>query len=95
MRVQLIKFLVGIVFVLFAQSLRLSGADRRFKAFVLTAGTMSDEVDFKTGAYKEFREKIGPEKFDASFLVEQLKLKPVPANVIAGVPDLYQPPRQN
>jgi len=164
MRVQLIKFLVGIVFVLFAQSLRLSGVDRRFKAFVLMAGTMSDEVDFKTGAYKEFREKIGPEKFDAfvakhsyldqgkyvshaapatvflqyatqedfmtpdrareyekvvsepkrfklyeaphalnaearrdriAFLVEQLKLKPVPANVIAGVPDLYQPPRQN
>jgi hypothetical protein len=28
-----------------------------------------------------------------AFLVEQLKLKPVPANVIAAVPDLYQPPR--
>jgi len=38
---------------------------------------------------------MGPEKFDASFLVEQLKLKAVPANVIAGVPDIYQPPRQN
>jgi dienelactone hydrolase len=43
----------------------LSGVDRRFKAFVLMAGTMSDEVDFKTGAYKDFREKVGPEKFDA------------------------------
>jgi len=142
----------------------LSGVDRRFKAFVLMAGTMSDEVDFKTGAYKEFREKVGPAKFDAftarhsyldqgkyvshaapatvflqyatqedfmtpdrareyekvvsepkrfklyeaphalnaearrdriAFLVEQLKLKPVPPKVIAAVPDLYQPPREN
>lgn len=142
----------------------LSGVDRRFKAFVLMAGTMSDEVDFKTGAYKEFREKVGPAKFDAftakhsyldqgkyvshaapatvflqyatqedfmtpdrareyekvvsepkrfklyeashalnaearrdriAFLVEQLKLKPVPPTVIAAIPDLYQPPREN
>jgi cephalosporin-C deacetylase-like acetyl esterase len=43
----------------------LSGVDRRFKAFVLMAGTMSDEVDMKTGAYDEFRKKVGPEKFDA------------------------------
>lgn len=43
----------------------LSGVDRRFKAFVLMAGTMSDEVDLKSGAYKDFREKVGPEKFDA------------------------------
>lgn len=43
----------------------LSGVDRRFKAFVLMAGTMSDEVDFKMGAYEEFRQKVGPEKFDA------------------------------
>ncbi len=43
----------------------LSGVDRRFKAFVLMAGTMSDEVDFRMGAYEEFRQKVGPEKFDA------------------------------
>ena len=43
----------------------LSGVDRRFKAFVLMAGAISDEVDLKSGGYKEFREKIGPEKFDA------------------------------
>jgi dienelactone hydrolase len=43
----------------------LSGVERRFKAFVLMAGTMSDEVDLKSGVFKEFREKIGPEKFDA------------------------------
>lgn len=140
----------------------LSGVDRRFKAFVLMAGTMSDEVDFKMGAYDEFRNSVGPEKFDAflkkhaygdqgkfvskaapafvflqyatqeefmkperareyekvvsepkrfklyetthalnaearrdriTFLVEQLKLKPLPDKVIAAIPDLYQPPR--
>ena len=43
----------------------LSGVDRRFKAFVLMAGTLSDEVSMKTGAYKDFREQVGPEKFDA------------------------------
>ncbi len=142
----------------------LSGVDRRFKAFVLMAGSMSDEVDFKTGAYKEFREKVGPEKFDAfvakhgyldqgkyvshaapafvllqyatqedfmkperareyekvvsqpkrfklyeaphalnaearrdriAFLVEQLKLKPLSPQIIAAIPELYQPPRPN
>ena len=43
----------------------LSGVDRRFKAFVLMAGTMSDEVDMKGGAYEQFRKQVGPEKFDA------------------------------
>lgn len=43
----------------------LSGVDRRFKAFVLMAGTMSDEVDKRMGAYEEFRKQVGPEKFDA------------------------------
>ncbi|HEU4767957.1 MAG TPA: hypothetical protein VFS77_11295 [Pyrinomonadaceae bacterium] len=125
---------------------------------------MSDEVDKKSGAWEEFRQEVGPEKFDAmvakhsyldqgkyvahaapafvflqyatqedfmkperareyekvvskpkrfklyeaphalnaearrdriAFLVQQLKLKPVPANVIAAVPELYQPPREN
>jgi len=43
----------------------LSGVDRRFKAFVLMAGSMSDQVDFKSGAFDAFRKQIGPEKFDA------------------------------
>ncbi len=142
----------------------LSGVDRRFKAFVLMAGTMSDEVDLKSEDYQSFRKKVGPEKFDSfmaahsyldcgkyishaapaivflqyatqedfmtperareyervvsdpkrfkiyeaphalnaearrdriAFLTEQLKLKPLPANVIDGIPDLYQPPRPN
>ena len=43
----------------------LSGIDKRFKAFVLMAGGLSDEVDMKSKEYQEFRQKIGPEKFDA------------------------------
>jgi dienelactone hydrolase len=139
----------------------LRGIDRRFKAFVLMAGTMSDEVDLKSKEYQNYRQKVGPEKFDAfnakyywldqgkyvahaspafvflqyasrekflnpdrareyekvvsepklmkiydadhalnaearrdriQFLTEQLHLKPLPAAVIAGIPDLYQPP---
>jgi len=140
----------------------LSGVDRRFKAYVLMAGTMSDEVDMRMGAYDDFRKQVGPEKFDAffaqhtytdqgkyvshaapafvflqyatqedfmkpdrareyekvvsepkrfklyeaphalnaearrdrlAFLAEQLKLKPLSPQVIAAIPDLYQPPR--
>jgi len=142
----------------------LSGVDRRFKAFVLMAATMSDEITMKTTEYQEYRQKVGAEKFDAffakyswadqgkyvshavpavvflqyatqekwltperarqyekvvsepkqfklyeaphalnaearrdriAFLTEQLKLKPLPAAVIAGIPDLYQPPSPN
>ena len=29
------------------------------------------------------------------FLIEQLRLKPLPAAVIAGIPNLYQPPEPN
>jgi dienelactone hydrolase len=43
----------------------LSGIDKRFKAFVLMAGGLSDEVDKKSKEYEEFRQKIGAEKFDA------------------------------
>src|SRR5437868_7871690 len=35
----------------------LSGVDRRFKAFVLMAGSMSDEVSRQTKEYQEFRQK--------------------------------------
>jgi dienelactone hydrolase len=142
----------------------LSGVDKRFKAFVLMAGGLSDLVDKKSEEYKQFREKVGPEKLDAfeakygwldpgrfvsgaapafvflqygtkddpflsrervaeyaanvstpkrlawydaphslnaaarkdriAFLVEQLQLEPVPAERIAAVPELYQPPDQ-
>lgn len=43
----------------------LSGVDRRFNAFVLMTGTMSDEVDLKSERYQNFRQQVGPEKFDA------------------------------
>jgi len=43
----------------------LSGIDKRFKAFVLMAGSLSDEVDAQSDEYKQFRQKVGPEKFDA------------------------------
>ena len=42
----------------------LSGMDKRFKAFVLMAGGLSDELDLRTEGYKQFRQKYGPEKFD-------------------------------
>lgn len=43
----------------------LSGVDKRFKAFVLMAGGLSDEADLKSKELQEFRQKIGAEKFDA------------------------------
>lgn len=43
----------------------LSGVDRRFKAFVLMAGSMSDEVGRETKEYQAFRQRMGPERFDA------------------------------
>jgi len=141
----------------------LSGIDRRFKAFVLMAGPLSDQVDLKSQELQEYRQKVGPEKFDAfaakyywtdegkyvahaapafvflqyasqekflnpdrareyekivsepklfkiydaphalnaearrdriQFLIEQLKLRPLPAATIASIPNLYQPPDQ-
>ncbi len=43
----------------------LSGLDRRFKAFVLMAGTTSDEITHQTKEFQDFRQKVGPEKVDA------------------------------
>jgi dienelactone hydrolase len=43
----------------------LSGLDRRFKAFVLMAGTTSDDVTQNTPEYRQFRQRVGPEKVDA------------------------------
>jgi dienelactone hydrolase len=140
----------------------LSGMDKRFKAFVLMAGGLSDEVDLRTEEYKHFRQEYGPEKFDVqiakkgwldpgkfvsraspaivflqygthdvpflsperarqyaaivsdpkqfklydaphalnaearrdrmAFLTGQLQLKPLDPSVVAGIPDLPQPP---
>lgn len=43
----------------------LSAVDRRAKAYVLMAGPLSDEVNMKSKEYRDYRQKIGPEKFDA------------------------------
>lgn len=43
----------------------LAGIDKRFKAFVLMAGNLSDEVDMRSKEFQDFRNKVGPEKFDA------------------------------
>jgi dienelactone hydrolase len=43
----------------------LSGIDKRFKAFVLMAGGLSDAVDKKSKEYEAYRQKLGPERFDA------------------------------
>jgi dienelactone hydrolase len=43
----------------------LSGVDKRFKAFVLMAATMSDEVTRKIPEYQKYRQEVGVEKFDA------------------------------
>src|SRR5688572_2099180 len=44
----------------------LSGVDRRFKAFVLMAGSMSDEIGRDSKEFQEFRQKVGPERYDAA-----------------------------
>jgi cephalosporin-C deacetylase-like acetyl esterase len=43
----------------------LAGIDKRFKAFVLMAGNLSDEVDMKSREFQDFRKQVGAEKFDA------------------------------
>jgi len=43
----------------------LSGIDKRFRAFVLMAGSLSDEITFKTKEMQDYRQKVGPQKFDA------------------------------
>jgi len=43
----------------------LSGIDRRFKAFVLMAGVLSDQVSLKSKEFQDYRQKVGPERFEA------------------------------
>jgi len=43
----------------------LSGFDKRFKTFVLMAGSLSDELDLKTKEFQEYRQKVGAQRFDA------------------------------
>lgn len=55
----------------------LAGVDRRFKAFVLMAGALSDQVDFRSAEYRRYREKVGPAKWDA-FAAEHHWVDPGP-----------------
>ena len=55
----------------------LSGVDRRFKAFVLMAGALSDEIDLKSPEYRKAREKAGPIRFDA-FMADHAWADPGP-----------------
>ncbi len=43
----------------------LAGVDRRFKAFVLMAGALSDQATFRSPQYRKYIEKIGRAKWDA------------------------------
>ena len=44
----------------------LSGIEsKRLKAVVVMAGPLSDEVNLKSKPYQDYRQKVGPEKFDA------------------------------
>ena len=55
----------------------LSGVDRRFKAFVLMAGALSDQVDLRSPEYRTAREKSGPIRFDA-FMADHAWADPGP-----------------
>ncbi|MFI5198365.1 MAG: alpha/beta hydrolase family protein [Thermoanaerobaculia bacterium] len=55
----------------------LAGVDRRFKAFVLMAGALSDQVDYRSAEYKRYREKVGPSRWDA-FTAEHAWADPGP-----------------
>jgi dienelactone hydrolase len=44
----------------------LSGVDKRFAAYVLMAGSLSDEADLKTKFSQDIRSKMGPESFDST-----------------------------
>jgi dienelactone hydrolase len=42
-----------------------SGVEKRFKAFVIMAGDLSFDIDKKTKAFQEYRQKTGADQFDA------------------------------
>jgi len=42
-----------------------SGIDKRFRAFVLMAGGLSDDIEINSPEFQEFRQKMGAQKVDA------------------------------
>jgi dienelactone hydrolase len=68
----------------------LSGIDKRFKSVVIMAGGLSDEVTTKSSMYQAYRQKVGPEKFDA-FVAKYSWTDPgVYVSHSAGTPKLLQ-----
>ncbi len=68
----------------------LSGIDQRFRAVVVMAGSLSDEVNLKSQAYRDYRQKVGPERFDA-FVAKYAWTDP--GNYVShseGIPKLLQ-----
>lgn len=43
----------------------LAGVDKRFKALVLMAGSLSDKVDLESKEYRDYRQAVGQDRFDA------------------------------
>jgi dienelactone hydrolase len=43
----------------------LSGIEKRLKAIVIMAGGLSDKVDMESKEFKDYRQQVGPQKFDA------------------------------
>jgi len=58
----------------------LSGIDKRFKAFVLMAGDLSDEVDKTTKGFQEYRQKRG-RTGKTGYIHEQIRLDGLPGNM--------------
>lgn len=55
----------------------LAGVDRRFKAYVLMAGGLSDQVDFRSDEYRRYIAKVGRAKWDP-FVAEHTWADPGP-----------------
>ena len=53
----------------------LSGIDKRFTTFVLMAGSLSDKVDLESKEYRDYRQVVGPAKWDA-FIAKYAWLDP-------------------
>lgn len=53
----------------------LAGIDKRFAAFVLMAGSLSDKVDLESQEYRDYRATVGAEKWDA-FIAKSAWLDP-------------------
>ncbi len=53
----------------------LAGVDKRFKAFVLMAGSLSDKLDLQSKEYQDYRLKVGADKWDA-FIAKYAWLDP-------------------